>query len=65
MLDDLPTPPTLSAAPAMVAPNIFGRVTQLVARIKAHPGYTEAMGQDLDIVGDEQTVDINAMKPVL
>jgi hypothetical protein len=64
-MGDMPTPPTLAAAPAMVEPNIFGRITALVARIKAHPGYTEAIGQDLAIVGGEQTVDLDAMKPVL
>jgi hypothetical protein len=64
-LGDTPTPPTLGAAPAMVEPNIFGRITKLVARIKKHPAYTAAMGEDLDIIGAEQTVDLNAMKPVL
>ena len=61
----MPTPPVLAAAPAMVEPNIFGRITALVARIKAHPGYTEAIGQDLGIIGNEQAVGFNAMKPVL
>ncbi len=37
----------------------------LVARIKNHPGYTEAIGQDLAIIGAEQTVDPGAMKPAL
>jgi len=65
-IGDLPTPPTLPAAPGtLVAANIFGRITTLVARIKKHPGYTEAIGQDLDIIGAEQTVDLNTLKPVL
>jgi len=64
-LGDMPTPQSLPGAPTMVEANIFGRITTLVARIKKHPGYTEAIGQDLDIIGDEQTVDLNAMKPVL
>ena len=41
------------------------RLTALVARIKAHPGYTEAIGQDLDIIGAEQTLDTTNAKPAL
>ena len=61
----VPTPPTLGAAPTAVAPGIFGRATALVARIKTAAGYTEAIGQDLDIIGAEQTVDVHNLKPVL
>jgi hypothetical protein len=52
-------------APAMVAPGIFNRVAALVARIKAAPGYTDAIGQALGIVGADSTVDVNTMKPIL
>ncbi len=51
--------------PAMVAPGIFNRITALVGRIKKQPGYTDAIGQALGIVGADSTVDLNAMKPVI
>src|SRR5665213_2989150 len=61
----LPVAPNLGVAPAAVAPNIFGRATALVARIKTAPGYTDSIGQALQIVGADQTVDVNSMKPVI
>ncbi len=61
----LPTAPTLGTAPALVAPGIFTRVSSLCARIKKHSGYTEAIGQDLDIIGAEQSFDPNTLKPLL
>jgi hypothetical protein len=65
-LGDLPVAPVLPApAPALVAPGIFRRATALVARIKVAPGYTDAIGQALQVIGAEQTVDVNALKPVL
>lgn len=45
----LPPGPTLPAAPAVVAPGIVPRLRQTVARIKAAPAYTEAIGADLGI----------------
>jgi len=51
--------------PAAVAANIFGRVAALVVRIKNHPGYTEAIGQDLGVIGAEETVDLHSLKPAL
>jgi len=64
-LGTLPTTPALPAAPPAVPPNIFGRNSALAARIKKHPNYTEAMGQDLGIIGAEQTVDYTSLKPGL
>ena len=64
-LGPAPVPPTLGTAPTAVPPGIFKRLTALVARIKSHPGYTNAIGQDLDIIGAEQTVDTTNAKPVL
>ncbi|HEY5232195.1 MAG TPA: hypothetical protein VIK35_01495 [Verrucomicrobiae bacterium] len=61
----LPVAPNLGVAPAAVAPNIFGRATALVARIKTAPGYTDSIGQALQIIGADQTVDVNSMKPVI
>ena len=59
----VPTPPTLAPAPAEVAADIFGRIASLAARIKKHPGYTESIGQDLSIIGAEQTIDFENLKP--
>ena len=64
-LGPAPVAPTLGTAPAAVAPGIFKRLIALVARIKAHPGYTEAIGQDLNIIGAEQTLDTANAKPIL
>lgn len=58
----VPTPPV---APTPVNDGIFGRIRKLVARIKAHLDYNEAIGEDLGIVGDEQVIDIPNLKPVL
>jgi hypothetical protein len=64
-LGSAPTAPSLGVAPAAVAPNIFGRATALVARIKTAPGYTDSIGQALQIIGADQTVDVNSMKPII
>ena len=61
----LPVAPVLGVAPTAVAPGVFGRATALVARIKVAPGYTDAIGQALQIIGADQTVDVTTMKPVL
>ena len=61
----MPVAPTLGAPPTAVAPGIFTRLAKLVVRIKAHPGYTESIGQALDIIGAEQVVDPDLLKPVL
>ena len=60
-----PVAPVLGVAPTAVAPGIFGRATALVARIKVAPGYTDAIGQALQIIGADQTVDVTTMKPIL
>ena len=57
--------PSLGNAPAVVAPGIFGRATALVARIKTAPGYTESIGQALQIIGAEHPIDPTTLKPVL
>ena len=64
-LGALPVAPSLGVAPAAVASNIFGRATALVARIKTAPGYTDSIGQALQIIGADQTVDVSAMKPII
>jgi hypothetical protein len=64
-LGPVPVPPVFATMPTAVAPGIIGRATALVARIKAAPGYTDSIGQALQIIGAEQTVDVTTMKPVL
>ena len=64
-LGAMPPAPVLPAPPAAVLANIFGRISALAARIKKHPGYTESIGQDLGIIGAEQTVDPSTLKPGL
>ncbi|MBI4713208.1 MAG: hypothetical protein HY762_07920 [Planctomycetes bacterium] len=65
-LGPVPVAPTLPAAPAAVSAGIFIRVSQLVMRIKGNPAYNkQTIGEDLGIVGDEQTIDIPNLKPVL
>ena len=50
---------TLPAAPAvLVAPGVMGRIRAAVQRMKAQPGYTEAIGEQLQINGSE-TSDLN------
>ncbi len=60
-----PVAPSLGIAPAEVAPGIFGRATALVARIKAAPGYTNSIGQALQLIGADNPVDPTTLKPVL
>ena len=60
-----PIIPTLPAPPTLVNNDIFGYIRRLVARIKAHPNYTEAAGEGLGIVGDEHVVDTSTLKPIL
>ena len=60
-----PVAPNLGAAPAPVAPGIIPRAKALVARIKVAPGYTDAIGQALQIIGTDNPVDPSTLKPVL
>jgi hypothetical protein len=48
-----PPVPTTAAAPALVPPGILPRLRLLVQRIQLAPGYTEAVGRDLGILGTE------------
>ncbi len=41
------------------------RVRNLAQRVKRHPGYTEAIGQQLGIIGPEDSTDLNNAKPTL
>jgi len=60
-----PVAPNPGNAPAEVAPGIIGRAIALVARIKVAPGYTDAIGQALQIIGADNPIDPTTLKPVL
>lgn len=64
-LGEMPTVPTLPPPPAAVPAGIFDRTRALMQRIKNSPAYTEAIGQDLDIIPAINVVDINTICPVL
>jgi len=64
-LGAMPTTPALGTPPTAVPAGIFSRVSAIAARIKKHPAYTEAIGQDLGIIGAEQSVDPTTVKPIL
>jgi hypothetical protein len=56
---ELPERPILPAPPAeLVMPGIISRIRAVIGRIKAHPGYTDAIGEQLQIVGSK-TDDLN------
>ncbi len=59
----LPQSVQLPEAPPMVPAGVADRVTGLVHRIKHHPAYNDAIGHDLGIIGPEQSVDFNSVKP--
>ena len=60
-----PSLPAIPAPPAPTPPGIEPRMRLLVQQIKNHPNYTEAIGKDLNIIGDEQSTQKSALKPVL
>jgi hypothetical protein len=64
-LGDLPVTPDPGTPPPAVPAGIFTRASTLAARIKKHPNYNEAIGQDLGIIGSEQIIDYVNLKPVL
>ncbi len=64
-LGDLPVTPTPGTPPPVVPPDIFGRNTTLAVRVKNHPNCTDAIAQDLGIIGAEVIVDPTTYQPVL
>ncbi len=64
-LGDIPVTPDPGTPPPLVPPDIFGRASTLAVRIKNHPNCTDAIAQDLGIIGAEVIIDLNSMKPVL
>lgn len=61
-MNPYPTVPVV-APPPPVPQGIFKRIPRLVARIKSSPHYTPSIGKDLGIIGAEQTLDLNTLKP--
>ena len=64
-LGDIPVTPTPGTPPPTVPPDIFGRNAKLAARIKKHPACTNAIAQDLGIVGAEVIIDPTNYQPIL
>ncbi|MFH0894805.1 MAG: hypothetical protein V2A54_10260 [Bacteroidota bacterium] len=62
-LGNIPTLPTLPAAPVTVGAGVFKRIAMIVQRIKNHPNYNEATGRNLGIIGAEKVVNLDAVKP--
>lgn len=60
-----PALPPLPATPAAVPAGIFPIIANMISRMKSNPNYTDAIGQDLGIIGAEQIIDTATMKPVL
>lgn len=58
-----PPAPVTSGQPPAVAPGILPRLRQLVARIKAAPGYNETIGRNLGIIGEEPSAPAGPAKP--
>ena len=61
----VPVLPELPPVPQPVAPGIFRRMGNLVARIKGRREYTDAIGVRLGVIGAEQKIDISKAKPQL
>lgn len=60
----VPDLPSLLPPPSTVArTGIFQRVGKMVKRIKAHPNYTDSIGERLDIIGSQMVVDYDTLKP--
>jgi hypothetical protein len=58
----IPTLPPIAAAPAAIPSGLVARNRALVKRMKNAPGYTEAIGRDLELIGPE-TASEEAPKP--
>ena len=61
----LGSPPNITMPVPAVAAGIFIRIAKFVQRIKNYPTYLDAIGQDLGIIGSEDTTDPSAEKLVL
>ncbi|MCW5907399.1 MAG: hypothetical protein KIS94_06045 [Chitinophagales bacterium] len=64
-IGDLPAPPAVPTFTVAPVADIFGRIRKLVQTIKAHRNYTQAIGEDLGIIGAENDFNPNTLKPEL
>ena len=64
-LGAVPSAPAFGAPPTLVLSNVVDRFRKLAAQIKAAPNYNNAIGEDLGIVGDEDSIDESTSKPSL
>ncbi|HEY0029974.1 MAG TPA: hypothetical protein VGC65_04395 [Bacteroidia bacterium] len=64
-LGAFPAVPAIPSPPATVTGGVFDRVRALMQRIKTAPGYTEAIGQDLNIIAPKNVIDVSAISPEL
>lgn len=64
-LGAIPSLPVLPADPTPVAAGIFVRVGMLVQRVKNHSAYNDSIGRDLGIIGAEQVLTLNEVKPII
>lgn len=53
----IPPPSTFVSPPALVPPGVLKRLFNQVARIKMHASYTAAIGEDLQIIGQEDSAE--------
>ncbi len=60
-----PAPLVLPAAPPAAESDVFSDLSDLVARIKRHPNYTESIGVALGIVAGARNVDVKDVRPEL
>jgi hypothetical protein len=65
VLGGIPAMPVLPVAPPAVPAGIFDRTRSLMQRAKNSAGYTDAIGQDLNIVASINTVDLTSITPEL
>ena len=63
--NQVPAPLVLDPPPPGVESGAFLRVAKLVNRIKTHGNYTTSIGKDLGIIGPEESLNMEALKPRL
>lgn len=65
-VNTVPATPVLETAPTEVAPGVLYRFTTIVNRVKAHPAYTTAIGQNLGIESVTATkANVDEAQPML
>ena len=64
---DYPVEPVIPVLPSPPVPKagVVQRVATIAKTVKLHPNYTEAIGEDLGIIGSEQFIDWSEIKPTL